>query len=64
MFHGELDRNVGVAQARAMNERLRGAGRRSELIAYPGLDHQIDDSAARSDMLRRADAFLRQSLGL
>ncbi|WP_243406113.1 S9 family peptidase [Sphingosinicella sp. YJ22] len=64
MFHGDLDRNVGIAQAREMDQRLRAAGRRSELIAYPGLDHQIDDSSARSDMLRRADAFLRQSLGL
>ncbi len=64
MFHGDLDRNVGIAQARAMDERLRGAGRRSELVTYRGLDHQIDDGQARSDMLRRTDTFLREVLGI
>lgn len=64
MFHGDNDRNVGVRQSALMDERLRGAGGRSELIVYPGLDHQIDDSTARADMLRRADAFLRASLGI
>ncbi|HYI39059.1 MAG TPA: S9 family peptidase [Allosphingosinicella sp.] len=62
LFHGDLDLNVPIAQARKMQDRLKGAGARSELIVYPGLDHQLDDSAARSDMLRRSDAFLRQAL--
>ena len=64
MFHGDLDRNVGIAQARAMDDRLRAAGRRSELVAFRGLDHQLDDSSARADLLRRSDAFLRQALGI
>ncbi len=64
MFHGDNDRNVGVRQSRIMDERLRGAGGRSELVVFPGLDHQIDDSTARATMLRRADEFLRTSLGI
>ncbi len=62
MFHGDLDRNVGVLQSRTMNDRLRDAGRQSELVVFPGLDHYIQDSAARTQMLRRSDAFLRDSL--
>jgi dipeptidyl aminopeptidase/acylaminoacyl peptidase len=64
MFHGDLDRNVGIGQSRRMESRLRDAGRPVELVTYPGLDHQLDDSTARADMLRRSDAFLRQALGI
>lgn len=62
LFHGDMDRNVGVQQSRVMADRLRGAGKRVELVVYPRLDHQLDDSEARADMLRKADAFLRASL--
>jgi dipeptidyl aminopeptidase/acylaminoacyl peptidase len=64
MFHGTLDANVGVRQARLMRDRLQGAGKQVELVEFPGLDHQIEDSAARSQMLRQSDAFLRRSLGI
>ncbi len=62
LFHGDLDRNVGIGQSRRMESRLRAAGGRVELVTYPGLDHQLDDSTARADMLRRSDAFLRSAL--
>ena len=64
MFHGALDRNVAIGQARLMRDRLRGAGKTVELIEYPALDHQLHDGGARTDMLRRSAAFLRQSLGM
>jgi dipeptidyl aminopeptidase/acylaminoacyl peptidase len=64
MFHGERDLNVGIRQSRLMDSRLRGAGRSSELVVYPDLDHQLDDSTARADMLRRSDAFLRRTLAI
>ena len=64
MFHGTLDRNVGVRQARLMRDRLRDAGRQVELVEFDGLDHQLEDSAARTRMLRRSDAFLRSALGI
>jgi dipeptidyl aminopeptidase/acylaminoacyl peptidase len=62
LFHGDHDLNVPIAQARKMQDRLKGSGARSELVVYPGLDHQLDDTAARRDMLKRSDVFLRQAL--
>lgn len=62
LFHGELDRNVGIAQSRQMASRLKGAGAAVELVTYEKLDHYLDDSSARSDLLRRSDEFLRQAL--
>ncbi len=64
MFHGTLDRNVAIGQARLMRDRLRAAGKTVELVEYPSLDHQLHDGAARTDMLRRSAAFLRQTLGM
>ena len=64
MFHGDLDRNVGILQSRTMNDRLRDAGRQTELVTFPGLDHYIEDSAARAQMLRQSDAFLRRALNI
>ena len=64
IFHGELDRNVGIQQSRTMAARLREAGKNVELVVYPKLDHYLDDSETRADMLRRADAFLRAALKL
>ena len=59
MFHGDTDLNVGVAQSKLMDKRLRDAGKQSTLVVFPGLDHQIDDAAARTEMLAKSDAFLK-----
>ena len=64
MFHGDLDRNVNIEQSRFMAGRLRGAGKSVELVEYKGLDHALDDSAVRAEMLDKSDAFLRQAMGL
>jgi dipeptidyl aminopeptidase/acylaminoacyl peptidase len=64
LFHGDLDINVGVRHARVMQDKLKGAGVQTELTVYPGLDHQLDDFTARSDMLRKSDAFFRRALGI
>lgn len=64
LFHGELDSNVRVQESRLMNERLKAAKRSSELVVYPRLDHQLEDSSARADMLRRSDAFFRSAFRL
>jgi dipeptidyl aminopeptidase/acylaminoacyl peptidase len=64
LFHGELDRNVEVRHSRLMRDRLRDAGKKAELVDFPGLDHQLEDSAARARVLQESDAFLRRSLGL
>lgn len=64
LFHGELDRNVHVYASKLMADRLRDAGKPHELTLYPGLDHYLEDSTVRADMLKKSDAFLRKSMGL
>jgi dipeptidyl aminopeptidase/acylaminoacyl peptidase len=64
LFHGDRDMNVGIRQSRIMADRLKDAGHAAELVVYPNLDHYLEDGTARTDMLRRSDAFLRQALKL
>jgi len=64
LFHAALDRNVGIAQSRLMASRLESAGVKHELVTWDDLDHQLEDSAARTEMLRKSDAFLRQATGM
>jgi dipeptidyl aminopeptidase/acylaminoacyl peptidase len=62
MFHGDIDANVYVEESQAMDKALRRAGKSSQLVVYPKLDHQLYDSAARADMLKKSFDFLSASL--
>jgi pimeloyl-ACP methyl ester carboxylesterase len=64
LFHGDQDLNVGVGESRLMAARLKDAGRAAEYVEFDGLDHQLDDTRARTEMLDKSDAFLRRALGL
>jgi dipeptidyl aminopeptidase/acylaminoacyl peptidase len=64
LFHGTHDVNVNYEQSRLMDKALAAAGVKHELVTFQNLDHQLDDSAARAEMLRKSEALLRQSLGL
>ena len=64
LFHGDKDRNVGVGESRMMVSRLKKAGKAVGYVEFKGLDHQIEDSEARTAMLDRADTFLRKSMGM
>lgn len=64
LFHGDRDDNVGVGESQLMAERLKDAGKRVEYIEFKGLDHYLDDAAARTRLLSTTDAFLRRNLGL
>lgn len=64
LFHGSHDLNVRVDESRVMARRLKEAGKPVDYVEFKGLDHQLDDSTARSQMLEKSDAFLRASLGL
>ena len=64
LFHGALDHNVSVNESRLMAERLRSAGASVELVSWDNLDHYMEDSDARAQLLARSDAFLRKALGL
>jgi dipeptidyl aminopeptidase/acylaminoacyl peptidase len=63
LFHGTLDRNVSIAQSRTMDARLAKAGVKHQLVTFEGLDHQLEDSNARTEMLRKSDEFLRAATG-
>lgn len=58
MFHGTEDNNVDITQARIMQSKLEGAGKRSRLVVYDGLAHSLNDSDARADMLQQSADFL------
>lgn len=62
MFHGDMDINVGVQQSRKMDDKLKAAGKPSELIVYAGLEHQLADSNARAQMLDKIAAFLKANM--
>lgn len=64
MFHGELDGNVRVIESKLMADKLRAAGKSVQLTLYPKLDHYLQDSDVRADMLGKSDAFLRTAMGL
>ena len=64
MFHGDKDMNVAVGESVVMDSALRQAGKKSELVRYPGLDHQLDDSGVRAEMLTKIDMFLRKSMAM
>jgi dipeptidyl aminopeptidase/acylaminoacyl peptidase len=59
LFHGTLDRNVRYRQSERLADKLKSVGARVELVSFNDLDHQLADSAARAEMLRRSDEFLR-----
>ena len=63
LFHGDHDVNVHIDQSRRMHDRLEDAGRDSELVIFEGLEHNLDDSAVRTQMLERIDQFLSEHLG-
>ena len=58
MFHGTNDGNVDISQAKIMQGKLEGAGKRSRLVIYDGLAHSLNDSDARADMLQQSADFL------
>jgi dipeptidyl aminopeptidase/acylaminoacyl peptidase len=64
LFHGTLDRNVGYEESKRMAAALTAAHTRCELVTFDDLDHQLEDSEARAQMLKKSDAFLREALGL
>jgi dipeptidyl aminopeptidase/acylaminoacyl peptidase len=62
IFHGDRDLNVGVAESRRMDAALRRAGKKSTLVIFPGLDHQLDEGDARAKLLDQSDTFLRTAM--
>ena len=64
LFHGGHDANVSIEQSKRMATRLKAVGTQCELVTWDDLDHQLEDSGARAQMLRKSDEFLRRALGI
>lgn len=63
LAHGNLDLNVGVDESVRMDAALRSAGTPVKFLRYPALDHQLDDSAARRELLTEVGKLLDQTIG-
>jgi dienelactone hydrolase len=62
LVHGTTDANVDYHQSTAMEAGLKAAGGKVQLITFEGLDHQLEDSAARAKLLAESDAFLQAAM--
>jgi dienelactone hydrolase len=63
LAHGDLDSNVRIAHSLKMEAALKGAGKDVKLMTFSGLDHQLDDSDVRSQMLFAIGEFLDRAIG-
>ncbi len=63
IVHGNQDANVSIAQSERMVDALKGQGKKVEFLRLAGLDHQLDDSAARIELLTRIGTLLDQTIG-
>ena len=63
LVHGDLDANVSIAHSEKMLGELKAADKQSEFLRFEGLDHQLDDSAAREQMLSRIGELLEARIG-
>lgn len=59
LFHGDMDRNVLIGHSALMQSRLAAANKKSELVTFKGLDHYLEDSGARMQMLQKSAEFLK-----
>jgi len=64
MFHGDIDENVSIDESRLMASRLKASGKPVELVEFKGFDHYLEDNDIRTQMLAKADAFLRTTMKL
>jgi dipeptidyl aminopeptidase/acylaminoacyl peptidase len=63
LVHGTVDGNVSYNQSKRMLAALQRAGAKSDLLTFEGLDHQLDDSDARTRMLMRIGELLERTIG-
>ena len=62
-LHGDADRNVPLADGRALVEKARALSDPADLIVYPGAGHGFDFDPARADARdARALSFLERQL--
>ena len=63
LAHGDMDENVNFEQSQRMAAALRDNGKSVDFLPYKGLDHQLDDSTARADLLTHMGELLDRTIG-
>ena len=63
LAHGDLDGNVRIAHSQRMEAALKRNGAPVEFLRYKDLEHQLDDSDARTELLNRIGALLDRTIG-
>lgn len=63
LVHGTLDGNVDYDHSKRMLAALQRAGVSADLLTFEGLDHQLSDSDARTQMLTRIGELLDRTIG-
>ena len=63
LVHGNMDATVFYSQSQKMDAALRAAGKQSEFVTFDGLDHQLNDSDARAQMLTKVGELLERTIG-
>jgi dipeptidyl aminopeptidase/acylaminoacyl peptidase len=63
LAHGDQDANVAIGHSERMNAALKSGGKPVEFLRFAGLDHQLDDSNARVQLLTRVGTLLDQTIG-
>lgn len=63
LVHGDLDANVGIDHSVKMERALTAGGKSVSLLRYKGLDHQLEDSGARVEMLTKIGELLERTIG-
>lgn len=63
LAHGDMDQNVGVEESVKMEAALKENGIPVQFLRYKELDHQLDDSGARREMLMSIGTLLQKTIG-
>lgn len=63
LAHGDLDGNVRIAHSQRMEAALKRNGTPVEFLRYKDLEHQLDDSDARTELLTHIGALLDRTIG-
>lgn len=63
LVHGDMDSNVAIHHADNMSKALQKAGTPVEYLRFKGLEHDLDDSNARIEMLTKVGELLDRTIG-
>ena len=63
LVHGDMDMNVHSLESEKMEEALQAAGTPVDFLRFKTLDHQLEDGAARTEMLTKIGQLLDKTIG-